>query len=310
MVGKLLDYMGRHGPLLLFAGAALGLILPTLAGLARPLMPFAVFVFTLGAFMRVQTSQIKAQLKNPLKMLLALGWSTIGVSLLMWMALECLPVSNDLTAGMALAMAAPPVGSAPAVAAMLGLNAALALLSTVSATIVAPLTVPPLANAMGVDLDLLPAQMMLRLALVIGPALLIAWILKRQAPAFLSRHPQAMTGLAVAGLILVALGAMSGMGASIVADPLHALVYAAWAFALNLAFQALGTLLAWVLGRHDALTIGLCSGNRNVTLIWVAAAPFLADHPDTELFLAMSIFPIFMLPLLQKLLYRYFGPGA
>ena len=39
MVGKLLDYMGCHGPLLLFAGAALDLILSTLAGLAKPLMP-------------------------------------------------------------------------------------------------------------------------------------------------------------------------------------------------------------------------------------------------------------------------------
>ena len=48
--------------------------------------------------------------------------------------------------------------------------------------------------------------------------------------------------------------------------------------------------------RSRALTVGLVSGNRNITLIWSAAAPFLADRPGVELLLAMGVFPIFMLP--------------
>jgi hypothetical protein len=45
------------------------------------------------------------------------------------------------------------------------------------------------------------------------------------------------------------------------------------------------------------------SGNRNVTLVWAAAAPTLAGHPGVELFLAMSVFPIFVLPLATRRLF-------
>jgi hypothetical protein len=53
-------------------------------------------------------------------------------------------------------------------------------------------------------------------------------------------------------------------------------------------------------GRLRALTVGLVSGNRNVTLAWAAAGPGLMAYPEVELFLAMSVFPIFMLPALSR----------
>ena len=43
--------------------------------------------------------------------------------------------------------------------------------------------------------------------------------------------------------------------------------------------------------------LGLLSGNRNVTLVWVALLPWLADVPGIDVMLAASVFPIFMLPL-------------
>jgi hypothetical protein len=53
----------------------------------------------------------------------------------------------------------------------------------------------------------------------------------------------------------------------------------------------------------DALTVGLVSGNRNVTLVWVVVAPWLGGLPLVEAYLAASVFPIFMLPLLTKMLF-------
>ena len=35
-------------------------------------------------------------------------------------------------------------------------------------------------------------------------------------------------------------------------------------------------------------------------LVWAAAAPFLAHRPGVELFLAMAVLPIFMLPALSR----------
>ena len=74
------------------------------------------------------------------------------------------------------------------------------------------------------------------------------------------------------------------------------------AFAINIGLQVLGTLIFARLDATTALGIGLVSGNRNVTLAWAAAGVGLA--PETELFLAMSVFPIFMLPALTRRLIR------
>ncbi|WP_431271146.1 hypothetical protein [Dankookia sp. P2] len=106
-----------------------------------------------------------------------------------------------------------------------------------------------------------------------------------------------MTGIAVLGLLLVAVGAMRGMRAQILEAPWQAALLLAVAFLANAGFQVVGALLfGGVMERSRALTVGLVSGNRNITLIWSAAAPFLADRPGVELLLAMGVFPIFMLP--------------
>ena len=46
--------------------------------------------------------------------------------------------------------------------------------------------------------------------------------------------------------------------------------------------------------------MGLVSGNQNVTLIWAATGSSLTAYPQVELYLAMSVFPIFMLPALLR----------
>lgn len=59
------------------------------------------------------------------------------------------------------------------------------------------------------------------------------------------------------------------------------------------------------------MTVGLVSGNRNVTLIWVGLAPWLGGLPLVEAYLAASVFPISMLPLLTKVLIaRWPVPGS
>ncbi|HYZ35017.1 MAG TPA: hypothetical protein VE684_22385 [Crenalkalicoccus sp.] len=52
----LLARPGRNGPALLCGGVLIGLVAPSLSEVARPLMGVAVFVFTLGAFLKVDTA--------------------------------------------------------------------------------------------------------------------------------------------------------------------------------------------------------------------------------------------------------------
>ena len=125
-----------------------------------------------------------------------------------------------------------------------------------------------------------------------------AALLRRFAGGFVRGNPQVMTGIAVAGLLLVAVAAMRGMQPRLLADPGGVAVVLAVAFAINIALQALGTLLFVWAGAAEALTAGLVSGNRNVTLAWAAAGMGLPA--ETELALAMCVFPIFVLPALFR----------
>ena len=293
-----LAFAGRNGPLLLFAGVLIGLAAPPLADAARPLLGVAVFVFTLGAFLKVDLAAFRLELARGAWVAAVLAWTTFGVPLVMLGLVALYRPDPLLAQGMMLCMLAPPVGSAAAIAAMLGLSAPLALLATVVATVLSPLYLPPLAGWLaGFQLHIDSWAMTGRLLVIVGGACLGAALLRRFAGRFVAANPHAMTGVAVLGLILVAVGAMRGMQGYFLAHPAEVAYALLLAFAVNAGFQALGAALFAGSGALRALTVGLASGNRNVTLAWAAAGAGLAGQPEVELYLAASVFPIFMLPI-------------
>jgi BASS family bile acid:Na+ symporter len=302
---------GRSGPTLLCGGVLIGLIAPLLAEVARPLMGVAVFVFTLGAFLKVDGDAFRAEAADRRAMLAILAWATFGVPLLAFALVQVARPGPDTAVGLLLCTLAPPVGSAAAIAAMLGLSAPLALLATVAATLAAPFYLPPLAAVLaGAELAVDPLALAARLGLIVGGAAGASWLLRRFAGRWVAANPNAMTGIAVLGLLLVAVGAMDGMRDQILAAPGRAGLLLGLAFLANAGLQAAGALLFGAMDRTRALTVGLVSGNRNVTLVWAAAAPFLADRPGVELFLAMAVFPIFMLPAVTRRLLPALQRGA
>jgi ACR3 family arsenite transporter len=303
-MNKLLTLAGRHGPVILFVGVLLGLAAPPLADAAKPLMGAAVFVFTLGAFLKVDRPALQAQLLRPGRLALWLLWTVAGVPLSTWALLQVLPVASGTRTGILLCMLAPPVGSAAAMAAMLRLNPALALTVTVAASLLSPLLLPPAALLLGgLHVHLQPGAMTLRIGSVVGAAALVAAAMRRFAAAFVVANPQAMTGISVLGLIVVAMGAMQGMQPQLAHHLGAVATVLVIAFAMNAGFQAIGAALFARHGMADALTVGLMSGNRNVTLVWVAVLPWLSQMPGVEIYLAAAVFPIFMLPLpLSRLL--------
>ncbi|MFL5254979.1 MAG: hypothetical protein ACJ8AI_19215 [Rhodopila sp.] len=193
---------------MLVAGALVGVVSPPLADAARPLMPAAVFVFTLGAFLKVDFPTFKAAMADRRWVLTALIWSTFGVPALMVGLIAVLQPDEELAQGMILCTLAPPVGSAAAIAAMLDLDAAFALLATIAATVISPLILPPLASFLsGGHVHVDPVAMMVRLTIIVGGACLTATMMRRYALGFVANNRHAMTGGSVVGLIVVAIGA-------------------------------------------------------------------------------------------------------
>lgn len=299
---RLLTLAGRNGPIILLGGMLIGILVPPLTDYAKPFMGLAVFLFTLGAFLKVDLPSFRLELMTPVATAIALVWITFGVPLVAFSAAWAFPISNDLRLGLLLGMLAPPVGSAAAIAAMLGLSAPFALLVTLAATLTSPLYLPPLAAALAnTHLDLHALHLAFRLVVIVGGSCIAAAALRRYTPNFVGNNPHAMTGVAVLGLILVAVGAMHGMQDMLRAETTTVILYLLIAFAANIGFQLLG--YALFVGRWPtrALTIGLVSGNRNVTLIWAAIGSGLIGHPEVELYLAVSVIPIFVLPALSRL---------
>ena len=97
---RLLAAAGRHGPALLCGGAFVGLAAPPLAEMARPLMGVAVFVFTLGAFLKVDAAAFRAEAADRRALLTVLAWATFGVPLATYGLVQLLRPGPDLSLGL------------------------------------------------------------------------------------------------------------------------------------------------------------------------------------------------------------------
>lgn len=148
---------------------------------------------------------------------------------------------------------------------------------------------------------------MFRLALLIGGCFFAAILLRRLLPfGFTVRHTNLLDGLAVVGLLVFAIAVMDGVSALLADHPRRVLTYAAAVFGLNVGLQLLGTLAFLPRGLRTALTLGLTSGNGNLGLLLAA----LGDQasPEFQLFVAVAQFPIYLLPMVQRRLYRRLLP--
>ena len=302
----LLSFAGRHGPALLFASVFVGIVWPTLADAAQPLMGSAVFVFTAGGFLKVGRSAFAQELARPTRLIAVLAWTLLGVPLVAWAVTRHVALPAGVAVGMILCMAAPPVGSAAAIAAMLRMNTALALVGSVAISLLSPLYLPTLVRSLGAgSLEVDTTSMTARIACIVLGAAATSALLRRCASNCLERHPDALTGASVLGLIVVGLGVMKGIQPLVLEHGSATLLVVLIAFAVNVSFQSLGFALFLPLGRRDAATVGLLSGYRNVTLVAVVAAPWLAGSPQVHLYIAASVLPIFIMPLLSSLVARH-----
>ncbi len=110
---------------------------------------------------------------------------------------------------------------------------------------------------------------------------------------------RAATGVAVIGLIIVGLATSQGIQTQWHSNPVRFEEMLAAAVATNFGLCGLAALVFSGLGLQIAGTIGLVSGNRNVTLAWAAASFGLP--PLAEGYVAACVIPVLALPLIVKL---------
>ena len=295
----LLRFAGKNGAWVVIAGVVLGLGFPLLSQLTRPYLAIAIFLFTFGSFLKIDPASIRAQFRQGNTAVLMVVWATFGVPLVVFALIKLTHPGPEIAQGLLFWALVPTSPACVAFAAILGLSTPLALLATVLATAASPFYLPVLAAALGgYQLTVDPMAMRIQLLLIVGGACVAAVLVKRFAGAFVRDNPDAIIGVAVFALILAGMGSMRGMQAYFLAQPATALKLLALAYTLNLGFQLFGTLLFWRCDRNSALTAGLISGTRTITLAWVVLGNDVL--PLADVFLATGMVAKYTCPALTK----------
>jgi predicted Na+-dependent transporter len=247
---------------------------------------------------------LAGHLRRPLPTFLLVAWLLVASPTLMALATRLAGLPIGLADAMLLWAASPPLIAAPALAALLGLDSALALVATVIATFAMLLTLPPLALLLaGIDLGLDLGSLLVRLTALTFGALAIALFARRLIGAeAIASHPQRIDGAIVVTLLIFAVAAMDGVTAQAFAEPLRVAVFVVAAFAANLSFQMLGALAFAGLPRRTALALGVTSGNRNLAIL--VGSLGTSAPPDVFLYFAVGQLPIYLLPGLLAPIYR------
>lgn len=294
------------------AGVLLGLVVPPLASLARPLLlPTLLVPFTL-ALVRLDWSAALDWRRRPALLALLVVW-VLGVSpLLVWAVTQTLLPAGfpePLARALVLTAASSPIVSSVVFALFLGLDAALAVVVVLACTALVPFTLPPIAGALaGVAIGMPVAELALRLGALVGVSFAAAALVRRLAsPAVLEARRETLDGIAVLNLLAFGLAVMDGVTAYAIERPGYVAVAIAAAYGFNLLLQGAGALAFAALGRARALTVALVSGNCNMGLVLVALEG-RADF-ETTVFFALGQLPMYTLPALLGPVYRRLGVG-
>jgi BASS family bile acid:Na+ symporter len=320
VIAGALAWLARHGSWLIGGCLFIGLALPDLARLCKPLIGPAVFVLLVATLLRIDWSQALAQARRPAPTAIMIAWLLLGAPLAMWLVLHAVALPDGLARALVLTASSPVLTAIPTFALLLGLDAALALVAMLTTSLLQPILQPPLALALlGVELDVGLGALMSRLGMFVGGAFAVALLVRWLAgPRRIERAAAPISGVAVLMLVLFGIGVVDGLTETILARPTHALIFAAGAFAGNFGLQIVGGIAFWLLARaglferRQALTIALASGNRNLAVLVAVLGP--AADADLFLFLAVNQFPMYFVPALLGPVYRrvlaWDRPGA
>ncbi|WP_026758845.1 hypothetical protein [Sediminimonas qiaohouensis] len=301
MLLGVLQWIARHGRLVLVAGLLAGLALPGLAEMLRDWLAQMVAVLLFLTAMRIGA---RAALGS-----LAQAGGALGASLVMQLALPLAAVAGFAAFGvlqtpMALALvlmlAAPPVAGVPSFTLMMGHDPAPGLRLLIVGTALLPLTVLPVLWALptlGSAAGVLAAAG--RLLLVIAAATVAGFALRAALPRTADRRAiEALDGLTALALAVIVIGLMSAVAPALASDPMLVLWWFCVAVAANLGLQLLAYM---VLGARGVAT-SVAAGNRSIALFLVALPPDMMA--PLLLFIGCYQLPMFLTPIIMKRVYR------
>lgn len=308
MLAVALSWLGRQGTRAVAALVVIGIALPPLGNLLRPFLTEAVFLLLCIAFARVSTEELKAFLRRPALPLAAAAWTSVGLAALfagICFVFGVKEQSADLFLALILQGVASPTMAAPALTALLGLDATLVLVTLVISSALTPLTAPLFAHLfLGQTIAIEPLALSLKLMAILGGSALVGLSVRHLlGPTAIKAHKERIDGLNILVLFVFVAAIMSNVASLFLATPWLILGLTALAFGVAGGVFGLTVLVFWFTGRQRALALGFMASQRNVGLMLAATGGALPDL--TWLYFALSQLPIYLSPQLIRPLVRH-----
>jgi hypothetical protein len=302
-----LAWLGRQGTRAVAALVVIGIAVPPIDTLLKPLVTEAIFVLLCTAFLRVDAAAVRGYLRRPAVVLAATAWTTLAIPALF--GASCLALglgasSPDLVLSLMLQAVASPMMAAPAFAALMGLDATLVLVTLIASTALTPLTAPLFAYVfIGPALTLSPLALGFKLFVILAGSALVGAVIRRVAGlAAIDRCKDQINGCNILVLFVFVAALMENVAARFLAFPIFMIALAALAFAVFLAqFGLTALIFAWA-GRERALALAFMAAQRNTGLMLAATSGALPDL--TWLYFGLCQFPIYLSPQLLKSVVR------
>jgi BASS family bile acid:Na+ symporter len=305
MIRSALERVAAMGTWLMASAFVIGYLLPPLAAACREFILPAIIIILTVAMLRLDVARLRGYIRRPRAMALIVLVNLIAAPVLMWVLLTPIDIPDELRQGMVLLAAAPMVSSAIAFATILELDSALAVAVMVTTYAIVPITLPALSLwLMGLDLGVgffdLFSRLFATIAIPAGIAFAIRrWVIK---PEIMLKNARALDGISVLFVMVFGFGIIHGLPAFVAARPDYVVLVLAASFAANIGLQIVGAALFLWMGRREALTVGLVTGNTNLGLLMVT----LADRAPPELLVCFVLgqIPMYFLPVVALPVYR------
>jgi hypothetical protein len=304
---RALAWLGAQGTCAIAALVFIGVAAPPVGELLKPFVTEAIFLLLCISFMRVDIGALREHLRRPGIIVAATAWTTLGVPLIS--GLGCLATGLDARApelylALMLQAVASPMMAAPALAAVMGLDSTLVLITLVTSTALVPMTASLFAYVFfGAALTLSPLGLGLKLLVILAGSLLVAAAIRRSVGASaMIRHKAAIDGFNILILFVFVAAVMGNVVGGFWADPVKTIELTLLAFAVFFALVGVTALIFRSIGCERALALGLMVSQRNMGLMVAATDGLLPG--TTWLYFALSQFPIYLSPQLLKPLVR------
>jgi hypothetical protein len=302
---RVLAWIGRQGTRAIAALVFIGIVAPPLGEALKPFVTEAIFVLLCISFMRVDASALWGHLRRPALVLAATAWTTLAVPLIF--GFGCLAAgldswSPDLFLGLMLQAVASPMMAAPALAALMGLDATLVLITLVTSTALVPLTAPLFVYAFfGTALSLSPVALGVKLFEILAGSLFVATVTRQIVGAStIKRQREVMDGVNILFMFVFVSAVMGTVAGNFLAHPLKVISLSLLAFAVFFGLLVLTALIFRPIGSDRALAIGLMASQRNMGLMLAATDGALPGI--TWLYFALCQLPIYLWPQIAQAL--------